>query len=160
MVFSGYMPNSGIAGSCGSSVFSFLRNLHTVLHSGCINLHSHNPARGFPFLHLLFADFFWWWAFWLVKYDFPGGTDGKSVCLQCRRPGFNPWVRKIPWRRKWQPTPVLLPGKSQGQRSLVGYSPWGRKESDTTEWLHFSLFFSDWCEVILHCGFHLHSSNN
>ena len=42
-------------------------------------------------------------------------------------------VLKIPWRSKWQPTPVLLPGKSHGQRSLVGYSPWGRKESDTTE---------------------------
>ena len=45
--------------------------------------------------------------------------------------------RKIPWRREWLPTPVFLPGKSHGQRSLVGYSPWGRKESDTTEWLHF-----------------------
>ena len=42
-------------------------------------------------------------------------------------------VLKIHWRSKWQPTPVLLPGKSHGQRSLVGYSPWGRKESDTTE---------------------------
>ena len=51
-------------------------------------------------------------------------------------PGFDPWVGKIPWRRKWQPTPVLLPGKSRGWRSLVGYSPWGRKELDTTEWLH------------------------
>ena len=48
-------------------------------------------------------------------------------------PGFDPWVRKILWRRKWQPTPVLLPGKSHGWKSLVGYSPWGRKESDTTE---------------------------
>ena len=47
---------------------------------------------------------------------------------------FDPWVRKIPWRRKWQPTPVFLPGESHGQRNLVG--PWGRKESDTTEWLH------------------------
>ena len=47
------------------------------------------------------------------------------------------WVRKIPWRRKWQPTPVLLTGKSHEWRSLVGYSPWGRKESDTTEQLHF-----------------------
>ena len=47
------------------------------------------------------------------------------------------WVRKILWRRKWQPTPALLPGKSHGQRSMVGcYSPWDRKESDTTEWLH------------------------
>ena len=51
-------------------------------------------------------------------------------CLQCRRPGFSPWVGKIPWRRKLQSTPVLLPRKSHGQRSLVGYSPWGRKESD------------------------------
>jgi len=63
----------------------------------------------------------------------PGGSDGKSVCLQCGRPGFDPCVGKIPWRRKWHPTPVLLPGKSHGQRSLVGYSPWGRKELDTTE---------------------------
>ena len=46
------------------------------------------------------------------------------------------WVGKIPWRRKWKSTPVLLPEKSHGQRSLVGYSPWGRKESDRTEWLH------------------------
>ena len=52
-------------------------------------------------------------------------------------PGFDPWVGKIPWRRKWQSTPVLLPGKSHGWRSLVGSSPWGRKESDMTEWLHF-----------------------
>ena len=61
-----------------------------------------------------------------------------SVCLQCRRPGFDPWVGKIPWRRKWQSIPGLLPGKSHGQRSLVGYSPWGRKESDTTERLQFT----------------------
>ena len=48
---------------------------------------------------------------------------------------FNPYVRKIPWNRKWQPSPVFLPGKFQGQRSLEGYSPWGRKESDMTEGL-------------------------
>ena len=47
-----------------------------------------------------------------------------------------PWVRKIPWRTEWQPTPVFLPGKSHGQRSLGGYSPWGHKESDTTEQAH------------------------
>ena len=46
---------------------------------------------------------------------------------------FGPWVGKIPWRRAWQPTPVFLPGESHGQRSLAGYSPWGHKESDTTE---------------------------
>ena len=63
-----------------------------------------------------------------------------SVCLQCWRPGLNPWVGKISWRRKWQPTPLFLPRKSHGWRSLVGYSPWDCKESDTTEWLHFHLF--------------------
>ena len=46
---------------------------------------------------------------------------------------FDPWVGKIPWRREWQPTLVFLPGEFHGQRSLVGYSPWGRKESDMTE---------------------------
>ena len=57
-----------------------------------------------------------WLPWWLRK---------LSICLQCGRPGFDPWVRKIPWRRKWQYTPLLLPGKSHGLRSLVGYSPWG-----------------------------------
>ena len=65
-----------------------------------------------------------------------------SVCLQCGRLGFNPQVGKIPWRRKWRSTPVLLLGKSHGQRSLVGYSPWGRRESDTTERLHFHFSLS------------------
>ena len=46
------------------------------------------------------------------------------------------------WRRQWHPTPVLLPGKSHGRRSLVGYSPWGREDSDTTEQLHFHFSFS------------------
>ena len=54
-----------------------------------------------------------------------------SICLQCRRPGFDLWVGNFPWRRKWQPTPVFLPRKCQRQRSLVGYHPEGRKESDT-----------------------------
>ena len=60
---------------------------------------------------------------------------------------INLWVMKIPWRRKWQPTPVFLPGKSHGQRNLVCYSPWGRKESDTTERLHSLLLL--WHEVRL-----------
>ena len=47
--------------------------------------------------------------------------------------GFNPWVRKIPWRREWLPTPIFLLGESHGQRNLEGYSPWGHKELDTTE---------------------------
>ena len=47
--------------------------------------------------------------------------------------GIDLWFGKVPWKRKWHPTPVLLPGKSHGHRSLVGYHPWGHKESDTTE---------------------------
>ena len=50
-----------------------------------------------------------------------------------KRCGFDPWVGKIPWRRAWQPSPVFWPGESRGQRSQVGYSPWGHKELDTTE---------------------------
>ena len=69
-------------------------------------------------------------------WDFPDGSDGKAFCLQCGRPGFNPWVGKTSWRRKWQPTPVFLPGKSHGQSSLVGYSPWGRKQSDVIQQLN------------------------
>ena len=56
---------------------------------------------------------------------------------QCRKPGYHPWVGKITSRKKWQPTPIHLPGKSHGWRSLAGYSPWGFKESDTTEQFHF-----------------------
>ena len=66
-----------------------------------------------------------------------GVAQRINICLHCGRPGFNPGVGKISWRRKWQPTPIFLPGKSHGWRSLVGSSPWGCKESDTTEQLHF-----------------------
>ena len=70
---------------------------------------------------------------------FPGGTGDKESCCQCRRHKrckFNPWVGKIQYSRKWQPTLVLLPGKFHGQGSLVGYSPQGYKESDMTEHTH------------------------
>ena len=63
---------------------------------------------------------------------FPGGSD-VEVYLQCRRPGFNPWVRKFSWRRKWQPTPAFLLGEFHGQRSWVGYNPWGHKQLNTSE---------------------------
>ena len=76
------------------------------------------------------------------KVPFPMGLprwlSGKEFTWQCRRHrrhGFDPWVKKIPWSRKWQPTTVFLPGRFHGQRSLVGYSPWFHKESDTTEQL-------------------------
>ena len=67
---------------------------------------------------------------------FPGGSDGKESARQCGRPRFPPWVGKIPWRRKWQPTPISSPGESHGRRSLAGCGPWGRKESNRTERLH------------------------
>ena len=71
-----------------------------------------------------------------IKSDFSRVPERwQRICLQCRKPRFNPWVR----RRKWQPTPVLLLGKSHGQRSLVGYSPWGHKVLDMTEWLTTTL---------------------
>ena len=63
---------------------------------------------------------------------FPGGSDSKKICLQCRRPGFDPLVGKIPWRRERQPTPVFFPGEVHEQRNLTGYSPWGYRESDVT----------------------------
>ena len=66
---------------------------------------------------------------------FPGGSDGKESACSAGDPWFDPWAGKIPWKRKWQPIPVSLPGEFHGQRSLAGYSPWGHKEFDLTEWL-------------------------
>ena len=66
----------------------------------------------------------------------PRQASGKEPTCQCRRHkglGFDPQVRKIPWRRAWQLTPVFLPGESHGQRSLAGYSSQGQKEVDMTE---------------------------
>ena len=65
-------------------------------------------------------------------YGFSAGSDGKESALQCRRPRFSLWVGKIPWRREWQPIQGFLSGKSQGQRRLADYSPWGCKKSDMT----------------------------
>ena len=64
------------------------------------------------------------------------GKESACQCRRCRRCRFHPWVRKIPWIRKRQPPPVFLAGKFHGQRSLVGYSPWGYKESDIAEHTH------------------------
>ena len=69
-----------------------------------------------------------WWLRW------------SSICLQCWRPGFSPWVGKSSWSREWPPTPVFLLRESLGQRSLAGYSPWGRTESDMTEGLPLTHF--------------------
>ena len=63
---------------------------------------------------------------------FPGGASRESTC-QCRRCGFDTWIRKIPWNRKQQSSPVFLPGIFHGQRRQAGYSPRGHREVDTTE---------------------------
>ena len=82
----------------------------------------------------------------MISLDFPGGSDDKESACNAGDPGSipgwgsNPSVRKIPWRREWQPNPVFLLGESHGQKSLAGYSPWGRKESDMTEQLNFTFF--------------------
>ena len=69
-------------------------------------------------------------------WGFPGGSVVKNPPASAEDSSSTPGSGKIPWRRKWQPTPVFLPGKSHGQRSLVGYSPWHRKESDMTKRLN------------------------
>ena len=67
---------------------------------------------------------------------FPWWLSGKESACHCKRFGFDPWVGKIPWRRKWQPNSVVFPGKPHGQRNLAGYSPRRCKESDTNERLN------------------------
>ena len=76
------------------------------------------------------------WALAILVVGLPRWHSGKEPTCQCRRhkrQGFNPWVGKTPWSRKWHPTLVFLPGKFHGQRRLLGFSPWGCKELDTTE---------------------------
>ena len=114
-----------------------------------------NSSKGFPRIKSYLSEKFWklfvithvkaWYKhlpmLMQLKYDlfnqlyFPGGSVIKEPVCQHRRCKFDPWVGKIPWRRKWQPTPVFLPEKSHGQRNLVGYSPWGCEKLDMTEWL-------------------------
>ena len=100
-----------------------------LANSGCLiegSYHHHNQAPMFSFLA----------AFWFTFCSLVAQMVKRLSTMR------ETWVlslgQKIPWRRKWQSIPVLLPGKPHGQRSLVGYSPWGRKELDTTEWLHFT----------------------
>ena len=88
-----------------------------------------------------------------LLWGLPRWLRGKESACQSRRCGFDPWVEKIPWRRKWQPTPVFLPGESHRQRSLVGYSPWGHKESDRSEYrLRHSFMGEDFSQLLFHIG--------
>ena len=84
--------------------------------------------------------------------SFPGGSDGKESTCNVGNPGSIPGQGKIPGRRKRQPTPVSCLEKSYGWRSLVGYSPWGHKEVDMTEWLTlWGAFVSFTCLLNLSC---------
>ena len=75
----------------------------------------------------------------------PGGWGGKRIRPQCRRPRFNPSVRKIPWRRAWQSAPVFLPEEFHGQRSLARYNPWfHRVRHDWATNFHFHICITDY----------------
>ena len=91
----------------------------------------HVSKRAFRRLQLPFFFLFWPspWASQVVLVVKNPPTNAGDL----KRLEFDPWVRRIHWGRAWQPTPLFLPGESHGQRSLAGYSPWGRKESDMTE---------------------------
>ena len=147
----GSVPRSGISGSQCNSMCNLLKNHHSVLHKGWTIFHSLQK-----YIRISFKDT-WVLLFppagevWRIRTlptpqkdcgsfkwgpGLPRWLSGKESACHCRRRGFDPWVRKIPWKRTRQPTPVFLLGKFHRQRSLVGNSPWGHKESDMTEQLN------------------------
>ena len=160
LVSSGYTPRSGIAGTYGGFIPSFLRNLHTIFHSGCINLSCHQQCKNVPFPPTPSL------AFIVCSIFYDGHSDWCEVVSHCG------WAVKnlssvgdlglIPEseRRAWQPTPVFLPGGSNGQGSLEGFSP---KVAQSQTWLKrlsssrgnrlLDDGHSAWCEVVSQCSF-------
>ena len=105
---------------CLAASFSFFKAISVASSELSQTLSPPSHASLFHFKRALcFTGLPWW-------------LRQSRLCLQCRKPGFNPWVGKIPWRREWQPTPVL-PEEFHGQKSLADYKPGGGKESDMTE---------------------------
>ena len=128
--------------SCWKKANKNMRQLSTPVKTQRLN-----KKRNIISVHYVQNHFWWqncWYCHWVLGVRLPRHSGKECACQwrRCRRHRFNPWVRKIPWRRKWPPTPVFLPGKFHGQRRLVRYSPRGCKELDTTEWLrtHWELF--------------------
>ena len=101
-------------GNCNLLQYSCLENPRD---GGVWQAAAHEVARSWTRLSD-FTSFLRWASLWF---------SGKESTCQCKRHRLDPWVGTIPWRRKWQPIPVFLPGKSHGQKSLAGYSPWGPK---------------------------------
>ena len=85
-----------------------------------------------------------WKALNILEFPYVSALKNPPAVRRCRGHGFNPWAGKIPWRRKWQPTPEFLSGKSPGQRSLVDYSPQGCNEWDTTEGVSMQTLSTLW----------------
>ena len=90
-------------------------------------------------------------SLWFLSHSFHSSSDNKESAAMQERPGFNPWVGKILWRREWQPAPVFLPGDFHGQKSLAGYCPWSKK-LDMTDSISLSLWFLNWAvELLKYC---------
>ena len=103
----------------GVQTYYYMHHMHTIY----IHKHMHLHVQTNKHTYLLKSG------------GFLGGPMVEESTFQCRRLGFDLSVSRIPWGRKWHPTPVFLPGKSHGQRSLAGCSPWGCKELDMTKQL-------------------------
>ena len=100
----------------------------------CRNANKHSNVNKMYIDLIQYQVQHWIRYFMLMSWGLLWWLRQERICLQCERPGFDPWVSKILWRRNWQPTAIFLPGESQRQRSLEGYSPQGRRtESDMTE---------------------------